>query len=90
MNEIVYMKNDEAVCDSLQVAEKFEKRHDRVLRAIDNLLGTLPKNGETSKMFILSKRKADDGQFHRMYLMNRDLAVLGVFLCTYKTTNKRW
>lgn len=45
MNEIVYMKNDEAVCDSLQVAEKFEKRHDRVLRAIDNLLGTLPKNG---------------------------------------------
>ena len=62
MNEIVYMKNDEAVCDSLQVAEKFEKRHDRVLRAIDNLLGTLPKNGETSKMFILSKRKADDGQ----------------------------
>lgn len=80
MNEIVYMKNDEAVCDSLQVAEKFEKRHDRVLRAIDNLLGTLPKNGETSKMFILSKRKADDGQFHRMYLMNRDgfsLLVMG-------------
>ena len=80
MNEIVYMKNDEAVCDSLQVAEKFEKRHDRVLRAIDNLLVTLPKNGETSKMFILSKRKADDGQFHRMYLMNRDgfsLLVMG-------------
>ena len=40
MNDLVYMKNDEAVCDSLQVAEKFEKRHDRVLRAIDNLLGT--------------------------------------------------
>lgn len=31
-------------------------------------------------MFILSKRKADDGQFHRMYLMNRDgfsLLVMG-------------
>ena len=26
MNELVYLKNDEAVCDSLQVAEKFGKR----------------------------------------------------------------
>ncbi len=24
---LVYLKNDEAVCDSLQVAEKFCKRH---------------------------------------------------------------
>ena len=29
MNELVYLKNDEAVCDSLQVAEKFGKRHDK-------------------------------------------------------------
>lgn len=80
MTELVYLKNDEAVCSSLQVAEKFGKRHDRVLRAIDNLLETLPKNGEVSKMFILSKRKAADGQFHRMYFMNRDgfsLLVMG-------------
>lgn len=75
MTELVYLKNDEAVCSSLQVAEKFGKRHDRVLRAIDNLLETLPKNGEVSKMFILSKRKAADGQFHRMYFMNRDVSV---------------
>ena len=81
MEELVYLsKKDEAVCSSLQVAEKFGKRHDRVLRSIDNLLMTLPKNGETSRMFILSKRKADDGQFHRMFLMNRDgfsLLVMG-------------
>ena len=80
MTELVYLKNDEAVCSSLQVAEKFGKRHDRVLRAIDNLLETLPENGEVSKMFILSKRKAADGQFHRMYFMNRDgfsLLVMG-------------
>ena len=57
MNEIVYMKNDEAVCDSLQVAEKFEKRHDRVLRAIDNLLGTLPKNGRPQKCLFLASEK---------------------------------
>ena len=28
MTELIYLKNDEAVCDSLQVAEKFGKRHD--------------------------------------------------------------
>lgn len=80
MNELVYLKNDEAVCDSLQVAEKFGKRHDNVLQAIDNLLETLLKIEEPSKMFIASKRKADDGQYHRMYLMNRDgfsLLVMG-------------
>ncbi|MFR8311329.1 MAG: Rha family transcriptional regulator [Ruminococcus sp.] len=43
MNELVYLKNDEAVCDSLQVAEKFEMRHDNVLRAIDNLQEIAPQ-----------------------------------------------
>lgn len=79
MNELVFLKNEEALTDSLLVAEMFEKRHDRVLRAIDTLIETLPKNGER-KMFILSRRKADDGQFHRMYYMNRDgfsLLVMG-------------
>lgn len=80
MNELVYLKNDEAVCDSLQVAEKFGKRHDNVLSAIDNLLESLLNFKEPEKMFIVSKRKADDGQYHRMYLMNRDgfsLLVMG-------------
>ena len=39
MNELVYLKNDEAVCDSLQVAEKFDKAHRSVLRDIDSLFG---------------------------------------------------
>ena len=43
MNELVYLKNDAAVCDSLQVAEKFGKRHDNVLQAIDSLRETLLK-----------------------------------------------
>lgn len=79
MNELVYLKNEQAFADSMIVAELFGKRHDRVLRAIDNLVESLPKNGER-KMFIQSRRKADDGQFHRMYLMNRDgfsLLVMG-------------
>lgn len=80
MNELINIKNDEAVTTSLQVAEVFGKRHDNVLRAIDNLLKTLLKNEDTPKMFFISKQKATDGQTHRMYYMNRDgfsLLVMG-------------
>ena len=72
MNELVYLKNDEAVSDNLQVAEKFGKRHDNVLQAIDGLRETLLKIEERSELFCVSRRKANDGQYHRMYLMNRD------------------
>ena len=80
MNELVYLKNEQALTDSLTVAEMFEKEHAKVMRSIDRLLETLAKNGEPSKLFCLTKRKADDGQFHRIYLMNRDgfsLLVMG-------------
>lgn len=39
-------------------------RHDNVLRAIDNLQKSLLNFEEPSKMFVVSKRKADDGQYH--------------------------
>lgn len=52
--ELVREFHHNAVVSSLQVAESFEKRHDRVLRAIDSLLEGLPKNEETpSKMRAL-------------------------------------
>lgn len=38
MSELVYLKNEEAVCDSLQVAEKFRKRHADVIRSVENLI----------------------------------------------------
>lgn len=80
MNSLVYLRNNEAVCSSLQVAKKFGMRHDNVLRAIDDLLKSLLNFEEREKMFIASKRKAADRQYHRMYLMNRDgfsLLVMG-------------
>lgn len=80
MNELVYLKNDVAVCDSLQVAEKFGKEHRNVLRAIDDLIESLLNFEQSSNMFISSRRKADNGKYHRMYLMNRDgfsLLVMG-------------
>lgn len=80
MEDLVFLKNEQALTDSLMVAEMFDKRHDHVLRAIDNLIESFPKNEERSRLFIVSRRKADDGQFHRMYYMNRDgfsLLVMG-------------
>lgn len=37
MNDLVIMKNKQAVTSSLQVAEVFEKNHRDVLKAITNL-----------------------------------------------------
>lgn len=57
MQELVILKNKEAVTTSLQVAESFEKKHRHVLSAIDELKEGLPKIGQTYfgkiRMFIL-------------------------------------
>ena len=71
MEELVYLKNDEAVCSSLQVAEKFGKRHADVMRSIENLV----KNDSTQncvQCFKQSTYKDDTGKSNKMYVMNRD------------------
>lgn len=77
MNDLVQLKNDEAVCSSLDVAKKFGKRHDNVIR----LIGGLLKNEETHKMFKATHYvEEQNGQTYQMYLMNRDgfsLLVMG-------------
>ena len=45
MNELVYLKNDEAMCDSLQVAEKFGKRHDKLISEIERMYSDLIGKG---------------------------------------------
>lgn len=69
MNELVYLKSDEAVCDSLQVAEKFGKRHDTVVRAISNLRKNVEI--EQRKMFRNSQYKDSQGRTYPKYEMNR-------------------
>lgn len=69
MTELVYLKNDEAVCDSLQVAEKFGKRHDNVMRAISNLLKN--EEIENRKIFRISHHKDVKGRTYEKYIMNR-------------------
>ena len=79
MNDLVSVKNDEAVCTSLQIAEKFGKRHDHVIRDIEKILEGIPKSGETyfKKSSYLNEQ---NGQKYPMYYMNRDgfsLLVMG-------------
>lgn len=69
MNELINIKNDEAVTTSLQVATAFGKRHDRVLRAIENVISNAPKNGVVK--FSKSTYTDSKGEKRPMYLMNR-------------------
>ena len=71
MNELVYLKNEQALTDSLMVAEMFKKRHDIVLRAIENKI----ENDSTQncgRCFFKSKYKDTKGEWRKKYLMNRD------------------
>lgn len=69
MEELILIVNNEAVCDSLIVADKFNKRHDNVIRDIRNLL----KNEEIKnrKLFTQSKYADAKGRTYIKYLMNR-------------------
>lgn len=72
-------KEEKIVVTSLDVAETFEKRHDHVVRDIENVLKSLPENGETyfyKSTYINEQNK----QEYPMYFMNRDgftLLVMG-------------
>lgn len=85
MDGLVYLKNDEPVCSSLQVAEKFGKRHADVMRSIDNLI----KNDSTQncvQCFKQSAYKDDTGKSNKMYMMNKD----GFAFLVMGFTGKKW
>lgn len=69
MNDLVIMKDKQAVTSSLQVAETFEKNHRDVLRAIVNLeIGSAKLR---SQMFA-EGTYTNRGKEYPMYYMNRD------------------
>ncbi len=69
MNELVIMKDQQAVTTSLQVAEVFGKEHKNVLRDISNLnLDRL----NIEQMFMESTEPDLYGRDRRIYYMNRD------------------
>lgn len=48
MNDLVVMKDQQAVTSSLQVAETFGKRHKNVIQSIENMAA---ENSATKNMF---------------------------------------
>lgn len=83
MNELVHLENDEAVCSSLEIAEKFGKRHDKLIAEIRRMYSDLigkgsPQNGGAK--FFFEATYENRGKQYPMYLMNRDgfsLLVMG-------------
>ena len=69
MNDLVIMKNKQAVTTSLEVADVFEKRHDHILRDIDKLKKDVPNFGE---MFEESQEPDSYDRLRRVIYMNRD------------------
>ena len=77
MKELVSIKREQVVCDSLQVAEKFGKRHKHVLDSIYKLMA---ENSAVLKMFFEGKYKGKNGAKYPMMYMTRDgfsLLVMG-------------
>lgn len=81
---------------SREIAERFEKRHDHVIRDIETLLGGVPKIGETpseaeksrlNEMFYRTEYvNPQNRQVYPVYLMNRDGFSLLVILNKIKHT----
>lgn len=69
MNELVFLKNEQALTTSLKVAEYFEKRHDRLIQTIEEQYGDLH---EFVEMFHKTTYADSYGRRQPMYLMNRD------------------
>lgn len=66
---LVTIQDKKAVTSSLQVSNSFEKRHDHVIRDVENLKKDVPNFGE---MFVESSYLDSFNRKQRMYIINRD------------------
>lgn len=70
MDELVFKgENNQALTNSLLVAEKFGKEHRNVMQSIRNLTA---ENSAVLKMFCESTYLNEQNKEHPMYVMNRD------------------
>ncbi len=90
MHELVYLNNNEAVCDSLLVAEKFEKRHSDVIEKIEKIISE-DSTENSVQCFKISFYKDSTGKQNKMYQMNRDGFTFLVMGFTGKKANEwKW
>lgn len=85
MNDLVVMKNKQAVTTSLNVAESFGKNHRDVLEAINNKIDSAENSAQYEKMFAEGSYKDRSGKSNKMYFMNRD----GFTFIAFGFTGKR-
>lgn len=90
MNELVQLRNDEAVCSSLDVAEKFSKEHSKVIRSIEQI-----KENSSSQNWLQSFKESTyqdaSGKTNKMYFMNRDgFAFLVMGFTGKKASEWKW
>lgn len=89
MSELVYLKNEQALTDSLTVAELFEKRHKHVLEKIEKILNDSAEN--SAQCFHKTRYKDASGKWNTKYLMNRDGFTFLVMGFTGKKANEwKW
>lgn len=70
----LYERRGQAFCSSRQVAETFSRRHDHILRSIDDL--TAPTSGVSEEFtnlnFEASRYKDASGKWNREWLLTKD------------------
>ena len=71
MDSIVFTKRQLAKTTSLIVAEKFEKRHDVVLRKIEQLIAEEKEDGISHHNFVVAEYIDEQSKPRKMYEMNR-------------------
>lgn len=69
MNSLAIMKDQQAVTSSLQVAEIFNKNHQHILEAIDNLT---VENPTVKNLFVEGTYTNSRNRVYREIYMNRD------------------
>jgi Rha family phage regulatory protein len=72
MENLVIMKDQQAVTTSLNLADSFEKQHKHVLEAIEAKIQSAEFSAHYEKMFALGTYKDSRGRHQKMYYMNRD------------------
>lgn len=70
--ELVIMRDRQAVTTSLQVAKVFNKKHKHVIEAINNKIQSAENSADYQKMFVAGTYKDSQGRTYPMYYMNRD------------------
>ena len=72
MENLVIMKDQQAVTTSLNLAESFEKEHKNVIQAIEAKIQSAENSAHYEKMFALGSYRDSRGREQKMYYMNRD------------------